>query len=141
MGSQRGRVAGRSRNRMLCVLKGGQFIKHQLCLGPSLAVRGSRPLWRGGTSSPECTLPSGATVIRFTKHGGRGGGAESNACPHLCQENPAGKQGVAYIACHKRVACADISPASMFPWQCVTGCDTCSREWGGGKVSRRNHTP
>lgn len=45
------------------------------------------------------------------------------------------------MACHKRVACVDISSASMFPWQCVTGRDTCSKEWGGGKVSRRNRTP
>lgn len=67
--------------------------------------------------------------------------AEFNACPHLCQENPARKQGVAYTACHKRVACVDISPASMFPWQCVTGRDTCSKEWGGGKVSKRSPTP
>lgn len=67
--------------------------------------------------------------------------AKFNACPHLCQENPARKQGVAYMACHKRVACVDISPASMFPWQCVTGRDTCSKEWGGGKVTRRSPTP
>lgn len=74
-------------------------------------------------------------MILFTKRSGRG--AEPNACPHLCQENPARKQGVAYMACHKRVACVDISPASVFPWRCVTGHDTCSKEWGGGKVSRR----
>ena len=23
----------------------------------------------------------------------------------------------------------------MFPWHCVTGHDTCSKEWGGGKLA------
>lgn len=69
-------------------------------------------------------------------------GGQNSLPAHTCaKKTQPGNKGVAYMACHKRVACVDISPASMFPWQCVTGRDTCSKEWGGGKVSRRNRTP
>lgn len=84
--------------------------------------------------------PSPPTAILFTKHSGRGQ-AESTACPHLCQENPARKQGVASTACHKCVVRVDLSPASMFLWPCVTGRDTCCKEWGGGKSSQKDPSP
>lgn len=125
---------------MLCVLKQGQF-KAPALLGPE-PCRGDPVLsverWQ---VFPRMHTPPGVAVIVivFTKHGCWGRGrlgvevAESSASPHLCQENPARKQGVASMACHKHVACVDISPASMFPWQCVTGRDTCSKEWGGGE--------
>lgn len=83
---------------------------------------------------PRIHTPPGVVVIVivFTKHGCWGPGRWGLEAAHLCQEIPARKQGVASMACHKHVACVDISPASMFPWQCVTGRDTCPKEWGGG---------
>ena len=104
--------------------------------GCRVVCGGGCPILSGEVAGlPQNAVFPGASVILFTKPVGQWGCAESNVCPHLCQEHRARKQGVTYTTCHKRVACADIPPASMFPWHCVTGHDTCSKEWGGGKLA------
>lgn len=77
-------------------------------------------------------------VILFTKHSRR---EQNPASAHTCAKKAQPGNGVAYMACHKCVACVDISPASMFPWRCVTGHDTCPKEWGGGKSAQESCSP